>query len=67
MLQCDCGFEVRADNGRDLLAQIQRHAESAHGMSLSDDDALTLALRAHPDETSALTVPHQANEPKEEP
>jgi hypothetical protein len=46
VLQCDCGFEARAADGDGLVAEVQRHAWEAHGMALSNDEALLLALRA---------------------
>ena len=45
-LRCDCGFEARAEDERDLVAQVQRHAVEAHGMALSAEEALLLAFRA---------------------
>jgi Protein of unknown function (DUF1059) len=52
VLQCDCGFEARAERESDLIAQVQRHAWEAHGMALSPDQALLLAFRAELDATS---------------
>lgn len=52
VLQCDCGFEARAEDEADLLAQIQRHAVEAHGMALSSEQALLLAFRAQLGETT---------------
>ncbi len=46
VLRCDCGFEVHADDEAELVAQVQRHALGAHGMRLSPEDVLQLALRA---------------------
>jgi hypothetical protein len=46
VLQCDCGFEARADDEGELIAQVQRHAVEAHGMALSTEQALLLAFRA---------------------
>jgi hypothetical protein len=52
VLQCDCGFEARAEDESDLIAQIQRHAVRAHGMALSTEQALLLAFRAQLGETA---------------
>jgi hypothetical protein len=46
MLKCDCGFEARAADEEALVAEVQRHAREAHGMALSDDEALLIAFRA---------------------
>jgi len=45
LLRCDCGFEVRADGDDELVAGVRRHAFDAHGMDLTRDDVLRLALR----------------------
>jgi predicted small metal-binding protein len=52
---CDCGFEARAADEDGLVAAIQRHAWEAHGMPLSHDEALLLAVRAELDETALPT------------
>lgn len=46
MLKCDCGFEARAADEQALVEEIRRHAREAHGMALSNDEALLLAFRA---------------------
>jgi uncharacterized protein DUF1059 len=46
VLQCDCGFEARAQDEDSLVAEVQRHAWEAHDMELSHDEALLLAFRA---------------------
>lgn len=46
VLQCDCGFEARAEHEDELVAEVRRHAWEAHGMALSPDQALLLAFRA---------------------
>ena len=45
MLHCDCGFEARAEDEDELVAEVQRHAREAHGMALSHEEALLLAFR----------------------
>lgn len=46
VLRCDCGFEVRADDEADLVAQVRQHALGVHGMQLSPEDSLQMAFRA---------------------
>jgi predicted small metal-binding protein len=43
VLHCECGFEVRADDEAELIAQVQRHALEAHGMRFSPEEVLRLA------------------------
>src|SRR6266511_4565958 len=52
VLQCDCGFEARAENEDGLVAEVRRHAWAAHGMALSPDEALLLTFRAELDATA---------------
>jgi hypothetical protein len=52
VLQCDCGFEARAEHEDGLVAEVRRHAWEAHGMALSPDQALLLASRARLDATA---------------
>lgn len=56
MLQCDCGFKARAKDEDGLVAEVQRHAREAHGMTLSHDDALLLAFRAELDANPPSTI-----------
>jgi hypothetical protein len=44
-LQCDCGFEARADDESGLVEAVRRHAWEAHQMALSREEALLLAFR----------------------
>ena len=46
VLRCECGFEARAADEEGLVAQVRRHAQEAHGMTLTRDEALLLAFRA---------------------
>jgi hypothetical protein len=46
VLQCDCGFEARADYEDGLVEAVRRHAWEAHQMALSHEEALLLAFRA---------------------
>ena len=59
VLHCDCGFEARAPDEDELVAEVQRHASEAHGMALSHDEALLLAFRAERDEKAPLTIPRE--------
>jgi len=43
VLHCECGFVARAADEERLVVEIQRHAQEAHGMELSHDEALLLA------------------------
>lgn len=45
VLRCDCGFEAHADDEAELVAQVRRHALGEHGMQLSPEEVLQLALR----------------------
>ena len=57
VLQCDCGFEARAEHEDGLVAEVRRHAWEAHSMALSPDQALLLASRAESDARSPSRKP----------
>jgi hypothetical protein len=57
VIHCDCGFDARAEHEEGLVAEVQRHAWEAHGMALSDDEALLLASRAELDATAPARKP----------
>ena len=57
MLHCHCGFEARAADEDGLVAEVQRHAWEAHGMALTDEEALLLAFRAQLDEEAPTAIP----------
>jgi hypothetical protein len=57
VLQCECGFEARADHEDGLAAEVRRHAWEAHGMALSPDQALRLAFRADLNATAPSRKP----------
>ena len=46
VIHCDCGFDARAEDEEALVAEVRRHAQDAHGMSLSRDEAVLLVFRA---------------------
>jgi predicted small metal-binding protein len=48
VVPCECGFEARADDLGVLIAQVREHAWSEHGMSLTYEDAMRLAVWASP-------------------
>jgi len=52
VVQCECGFEARAEHEHGLVAEVRRHAWEAHGMVLSADQALLLTFRAALDATT---------------
>jgi hypothetical protein len=67
-LQCDCGFEARAEDEDGLVAEVQRHARQAHGMALTHDEALVIAFRVELDANTPAATPHDtaAREREEE-
>jgi predicted small metal-binding protein len=44
IINCDCGQVVRGDSDDDLVAAVQRHAREAHGMDLTREQVLSLAV-----------------------
>jgi len=44
-VRCDCGWEARASKD-ELVRLIQRHAREAHGLRLSEEQALAQARPA---------------------
>jgi hypothetical protein len=67
VLECECGFEASAEDEDGLVVEIRRHAREKHGMTLSHCEALLLASRAIPLESSDRD-PHRkvGNRQKEE-
>ena len=55
VVHCDCGFEARAADEEELVAEVQRHALEEHGMALTRHEALLLVFRAGLDETAPQT------------
>lgn len=45
-INCECGFVVRGDTDDDLVGAAQAHAREVHGMELSAEQALSLAVPA---------------------
>ena len=52
VLDCECGFEASAEDEDGLVAEIRRHAREEHGMTLSLGEALLVASRALPVEST---------------
>ena len=46
MITCECGFEARAADEEELVAEVRRYAGEAHCMPLSREEALLLVFRA---------------------
>jgi predicted small metal-binding protein len=44
ILNCDCGRVLRGDTDDELVAAAQQHAREAHGMELTRDQVLSLAV-----------------------
>jgi predicted small metal-binding protein len=44
VINCDCGRVVRGDSDEELVAAAQKHAREAHGMELTRDQVLSLAV-----------------------
>jgi Protein of unknown function (DUF1059) len=57
VIHCDCGFDARSEHEYGLVAEVRRHAWEAHGMALSQDEALVLAFRAALDATAPSRKP----------
>jgi predicted small metal-binding protein len=46
IINCDCGHVVRGDSDDELVAATQKHAREAHGMELTREQVLALAVPA---------------------
>jgi len=44
ILNCDCGRVLRGDTDDELVAAAQQHAREAHGLELTRDQVLALAV-----------------------
>ena len=44
IFNCDCGRVLRADTDDELVAATQEHARDAHGLKLTRDQVLALAV-----------------------
>jgi predicted small metal-binding protein len=43
VIQCPCGFVIRAGDEGELVEQAQRHARETHDMELTPEQALAMA------------------------
>jgi Protein of unknown function (DUF1059) len=57
VIHCHCGFDAGAENENGLVTEVRRHAWEAHGMALSQDEALLLVFRAELDATAPSSKP----------
>ncbi|MGE0464102.1 MAG: DUF1059 domain-containing protein [Vicinamibacterales bacterium] len=46
VINCPCGFVVKANSDDELVAKAQEHARQVHQMELSRDQALAMAKPA---------------------
>ena len=46
IINCDCGFVVTGDTDDELVTNAQAHAREVHGMEITADQALSLAVPA---------------------
>jgi predicted small metal-binding protein len=44
VINCDCGFVVRGATDDELVANGQAHARETHGMEISREQVLSLAV-----------------------
>ncbi|MGI8797379.1 MAG: DUF1059 domain-containing protein [Acidimicrobiia bacterium] len=44
IIKCECGHVVRGDTDDDRVVAAQQHAKEVHGMDITRDQALTLAV-----------------------
>ena len=66
VLRCHCGFEARAAGEVELVGEVKRHAWEAHGMRLTDEEALLLAFRAELNEDAAAAISRQSTQTEKE-
>lgn len=58
-LTCHCGFIAQARDDVELATEVRHHAWEAHGMPLSNDEALLLLFHAELAGASAIPSPPQ--------
>jgi predicted small metal-binding protein len=46
LINCDCGFVVQGADDAELVRNAQAHAREVHGMEMTEEQALSLALPA---------------------
>jgi predicted small metal-binding protein len=64
VVTCECGFEARAADEEELVAEVRRHAAETHRMPLSHEEALLLVFRA--ELAAQLAPPRETTDPLEE-
>jgi hypothetical protein len=56
---------VRGAHEHTLVAEVRRHAQDAHGMALSHEEALVLAFRAELDDETQTATLRETTTPKQ--
>jgi predicted small metal-binding protein len=46
VINCDCGYVVRGATDDEIVRNAQTHAREVHGMDISAEQALSLAVSA---------------------
>jgi predicted small metal-binding protein len=46
VINCDCGFVIRASTEDELVSAAQQHAQEVHDMQLTREQVLSLAVPA---------------------
>jgi predicted small metal-binding protein len=46
LIACDCGFVVRGSTDAELVENAQAHAREVHGMEITAEQALSVAVPA---------------------
>lgn len=46
LIECPCGYTIRAEDEEKLVAQAQQHAKEMHAMELISEQALAMAQPA---------------------
>ena len=46
VIPCECGFTIRGDTDDELVAGAKAHAKEVHGMDLTTDQVLSMAVPA---------------------
>jgi predicted small metal-binding protein len=46
MIECPCGYTIRAESEEKLVSQAQKHAKEIHAMELTREQALAMAQPA---------------------
>ena len=64
VITCECGFEARAADEEELVAEVRRYDGEAHCMPLSREEALLLVFRA--ELAAQPTTPRERTDASEE-